>query len=165
MIYQKNRKSFKIKLAHLYFLFFSYALIYSEQSYSKLGETSNSVEADAIAFFGSENQIADFTSYTVRQITNGIGSIREYISTQDEIIFAVTWNGLYHLDIRQLLDTFHKEIYDKELSQSIKSLGTRHRQIKKDHLIVENWGNTRNLQGRAYDPYHIPSGVTADAIQ
>jgi len=37
--------------------------------------------------------------------------------------------------------------------------------VRTDRVVVEKWGNMRNLQGRAYAPALIPPGVSIDEIK
>jgi hypothetical protein len=43
--------------------------------------------------------------------------------------------------------------------------GVRHSSVKGDDVVVERWGQVRNLQGRAYAPVLIPTGVNIDEIK
>lgn len=99
----------------------------------------------------------------VREVTSDANIVREYISPSG-IIFAFAWNGLSHPDLTSQLGSYAGE-YQKALRQSPGQKGKRHSQVKGNRVIVEKWGHMRNMQGRAYIPSLIPTGVSIDEIK
>jgi hypothetical protein len=56
--------------------------------------------------------------------------------------------------------------YEEALKQMPrKKTGKRAEVVKTERVVVEKWGHMRNLQGRAYAPALIPSGVSLDEIK
>ena len=67
-------------------------------------------------------------------------------------------------DLKQLLGDSYKSDYDMA-SQSPRQRGRKASAVHGSHVVVETWGHMRKLQGRAYDPALIPTGVSAHEIQ
>ncbi len=128
-----------------------------------LGETAESVEADQKALSALRHSESVRSGYTVHIIDSGSTIVREYISPSG-IVFAIAWNGLTHPDLTQLLGSYLGE-YQEALRRTALKRGQRRLQVKTSSVIVEKWGHMRNLQGRAYIPELIPSGVNIDKIE
>ena len=128
-----------------------------------LGETEDTVAADekAVSANGASKVISN--GYTVRQMDTDAISLREYISPAG-VIFAVAWNGLTHPDLTPLLGAYTTE-YEESLRHVSRKPGRRHLRVETERIVVEKWGQMRNLQGRAYVPALIPAGVTVDEIR
>jgi hypothetical protein len=53
--------------------------------------------------------------------------------------------------------------YQAALKKVQRKPGSKRRQVvKTDRVVVEKWGHMRNLQGRAYAPALLPSGLSSD---
>jgi hypothetical protein len=127
-----------------------------------LGEKADSLASDQKALAAVRSSQTVRNGYTIQEIKSASVTIREYIAP-DGIVFAVAWNGLVHPDLAPLLGA-HTGAYEKALRRAPPKRGSRHLQVTADQIIVEKWGNMRNLQGRAYIPTLLPPGVTADEI-
>ena len=128
-----------------------------------LGETSESVESDIKSLAAVHGPASVRSGYTVQEIRYGETAVREYLSPSG-IVFGIAWNGLTHPDLTQLLGSYLNE-YEEALRQGA-GTGERSRlEVKTKGLVVEKWGHMRNLQGRAYAPELIPSGVKVDEIR
>jgi hypothetical protein len=128
-----------------------------------LGESVDSVESDRKAFSAVRGAITAHNEYTVHQVDSDSTVVREYVSASG-LVFAVAWNGLVHPDLTQLLGSYAGE-YERGLEQTPREPGRRRLQVKTNQVVVEEWGHMRNLQGRAYVPALIPSGVSVDEIK
>ena len=128
-----------------------------------LGESVDSVESDRKAFSAVRGAITAHNEYTVHQVDSDSTVVREYVSASG-LVFAVTWNGLVHPDLTQLLGSYAGE-YARGLEQTPRELGSRRLRVKTENVVVEEWGHMRNLQGRAYVPALIPSGVNVNEIK
>lgn len=134
-----------------------------QRVHATLGETEDTVVADekAVSAHGVSKAISN--GYTVKQIDSDAVSLREYISPTG-VIFAIAWNGLTHPDLTPLLGAYATE-YDESLRHASRKPGRRHLRVETNRIVVEKWGQMRNLQGRAYVPALIPDGVTVDKIR
>ncbi len=128
-----------------------------------LGESADSVESDRKALSAVRSAVTVYNEYTVHQIDLDSTVVREYVSASG-VVFAVAWNGLVHPDLTQLLGSYAGE-YERGLEQTPREPGRRRLLVKTNEVVVEQWGHMRNLQGRAYVPTLIPSGVSIDEIK
>jgi hypothetical protein len=128
-----------------------------------LGEPVDSIAGGQKALSAVQPFLTVRNGYTVQEVRSDAVVVREYISPAG-IVFAVAWNGLIHPDLTPLLGS-HAGAYEEALRQTPSKPGSRHLQVKADQIIVEKWGQMRNLQGRAYIPALLPPGVSADEIE
>ena len=138
-------------------------LVPARQALATLGEPAASVESDRKALSAGERATTPRAGYTVQEVVSDANAVREYISSAG-IVFAIAWNGLTHPDLAPLLGAYAGE-YRQALRQTPRKPGRRSLQVKGNRVVVEKWGHMRNLQGRAYAPALIPSGVSADEIK
>lgn len=145
-------------------LIFNFLGLSTQISWSALGGPASSVETDSKTFATMKHSAVKSNNYTVHELTYDAGIIKEYVSS-DNVVFAVSWQGISYPDLSQLLGTYLNE-YRTTSQQKRRIKGNRHSsQVVSGDLIVEKWGHMRNHQGRAYVPSLLPSGVTADAIK
>lgn len=135
----------------------------ARQALATLGKNAESVESDRKALSGVRRATMARNAYTVQEVVSDANTVREYISSAG-IVFAIAWNGLTHPDLAPLLGSYAGD-YQSALRQTPHRPGRRHVQIKANRIVVEKWGHMRNLQGRAYAPDLIPSGVSVDEIK
>src|SRR5208282_3333505 len=128
-----------------------------------LGGSADSIESDRKALAAVNRGVTARNGYTVQEIYSEANTVREYVSSSG-IVFGIAWNGLVYPDITQLLGTYTGE-YQKALQQTLRQKGSRHLRVQSPGVIVEQWGHMRSLQGRAYAPALIPSGVSVDEIK
>jgi hypothetical protein len=155
----------KKRIKALFLCFYFVAIIFAtvQRAQATLGEPADSVESDRKAFAAVQNITQTRNGYTVQELDSDANSVREFISSTG-VVFAVAWNGQSHPDLTSLLGSYVGE-YQQALGQNSRHFGKRHSQVKTDRIIVEKWGHMRNLQGRAYIPALIPSGVSINEIK
>jgi hypothetical protein len=128
-----------------------------------LGESVDSVASDQTALAAKRVSRMVRDGYTVQELSSDSVILREYV-TPTGIVFAIAWNGLIHPDLTSLLGSYAGE-YRTAQQHLLRQHGSRHRKVETDQIVVEKWGQMRNLQGRAYVPALIPSGVSIDEIK
>jgi hypothetical protein len=129
-----------------------------------LGEAGDSVAVDRKALSAVNRGTVNRSQYTVQEIQSGSVMVREYVSSSN-IVFGVAWNGRVQPDLDQLLGSYAGE-YRDTLRKSKRMPGRRAgRQVKTGRIVVETWGQMRNLQGRAYVSALVPEGVSIDEIR
>jgi hypothetical protein len=162
---QENSATMKKRIRELYVgLYFAAATLATAQgAHATLGESVDSVESDRKVFSAVKRTAPALNGYTVQEIKSDANVVREYISPAG-IVFAIAWNGLSHPDLTTLLGAYVGE-YQQALQQTTGQKGKRHLQVKTDRIIVEKWGHMRNMQGRAYIPALIPSGVSINELK
>ena len=128
-----------------------------------LGEVEDSVLSDQTALVAKTVSKTVRNGYTVQELRSDSVTVREYIAPTG-VVFAIAWNGLIHPDLTPLLGTYADE-YETAMRHASREPGRRHRQVETNRVVVEKWGHMRNLQGRAYVPALIPSGMSVDEIK
>lgn len=128
-----------------------------------LGGSADSVATDRKALSAVRRTTTVGPVYTVQEIASDATNVREYVS-RDGIVFAIAWNGLLHPDLTTLLGSYAGE-YQQAAQKTPRQMGQRRREVRGNRVIVEKWGHMRNLQGRAYVPALVPSGVAIDEIK
>ncbi len=140
-----------------------FVLLAAGPARAALGESAGSVDSDVRSFSGVRGAETVGNGYTVQEFKYGETTVREYVSPSGTV-FGIAWNGFTHPDLSLLLGPYRGE-YEEALGQGA-GTGDRSRSaIKTEGLVVEKWGYMRNLQGRAYAPQLVPSGVTVDEIK
>jgi hypothetical protein len=135
----------------------------SGSALAALGGSADSVESDRTALSAVRRSVTPGPTYTVHEIAYDGTTVREYVSPEG-IVFAIAWNGNRSPDLTTLLGSYANE-YQSALQNTPHRPGVRHSSIKADNVVVERWGQINNLQGRAYAPSLIPTGVTIDEIK
>ncbi len=128
-----------------------------------LGGSADSIESDRRMLSAVQGKVTQGADYTDYEITYGWTNVREYVSPQG-IVFAIAWTGNRSPDLTTLLGSYANE-YQQALKATPHHPGVRQRAIKTDDVVVERWGQVRNLHGRAYAPSLIPPGVSTDEIR
>jgi len=128
-----------------------------------LGGTVDSIESDRRAFSAVRRSAVTGDRYTVHEIDYDATVVREYASP-DGVVFAIVWNGMRTPDLAALLGSYADQ-YNKALANTPRRPGVRHGSVKADDVVVERWGQVRNLQGRAYVPALIPASVNIYEIK
>jgi len=153
----------KLHVIFLSFCFTVAALVGAEIAQAALGEPVDSVAMDMNALSASQGATTVQNGYTIHNIKNDSMSVREYVSPSGAV-FGIAWNGMNQPDLTNLLGTYFGE-YQEALIQAPYNPGHRFSRIKTNNVVVEKWGHMRNIQGRAYVPTLIPTGVNVDEIK
>jgi len=130
---------------------------------ASLGDSADTVESDRQSLMATRTATKAHSGYTVYEFNSTSTAVREYVSPTG-VVFGITWKGLVHPDLTQLLGSYAGE-YLVALRQTPRQQGRRRLQVKTERVVVEKWGHMRNLQGRAYAPGLIPSGVNVNDIK
>ena len=129
-------------------------------AWAALGDTVASVSTDSVRLKATM-RVATHASYSVDQLQTGEGiTIREFVSAG--VVFAVTWQGPYRPDPRQLFGRYF-DIY-LNAPRTTDSSRTRSR-IEQPELVVHSSGHMRAFAGLAYLPNLLPAGVNAGDLQ
>ena len=139
------------------------AMAIGRQAQAVLGGSADSIASDQKVLSAVRRTKTVRTGYNVHEVISASVALREYLSPSG-VVFGIAWNGLIHPDLTQLLGSYAGE-YGESLRQTPRKPGRRRLQVKTIRVVVEKWGHMRNLQGRAYAPALIPTGVTVDEIK
>ena len=122
-----------------------------------LGEPEVSVQTDVDRALASIKSLQEREGYRVHEIQLPSGTVmREFVAT-DGMVFAVTWQGPRHPDLRQALGRYFDAYVSAPRS---KFADRRHMRIQQGDLIVQASGHMGALSGRAYLASAVPSGVS-----
>jgi len=108
----------------------------------------------------TESQTCDGnrSGYTVRDVHYGRALMREFIAPTG-VVFALDWKGMPEPDVKNLLGSSTDDERLEDLLPILRRRNSTTRISERD-IIWEKSGTSRNLYGRAYVPYLVPSGVT-----
>jgi hypothetical protein len=131
---------------------------------ASLGGDVTSVQSDQAKMQGSLRTTSN-ASYTIHEIQAATGvMVKEYVSPAGKV-FAVTWQGSFHPDLRQLLGTYFDQFAQAEQAQRAQRRGHGPVSIQQDGLVVQISGHMRSFMGRAYVPQMLPAGIHAEDIR
>ncbi len=135
-------------------------------AHASLGGNAASVETDRVQM--KVARTARLTpsangNYTVHETMLPTATlVRQYVSNTGRV-FAVTWNGPYMPDLRQLMGTHFDTMIARQAGKV--HAGQRAASQHGSDLVVEAGGHPRHFVGRAYLPSALPAGVTEKDIQ
>lgn len=138
-------------------------IFFTGLAHATLGEPESSLDSNRAALKAVHKSTTTRSTYTVHEDASDGASVRQYISSSG-VVFAVAWNGVSHPDLASLLGNYYDD-YRKVLRSTLRKPGRRHVQLRGSRVVVEKWGHMRNLQGRAYAPALLPSGVNINEIR
>ncbi|MGZ6186769.1 MAG: DUF2844 domain-containing protein [Candidatus Binataceae bacterium] len=160
------------------FAFIALALLFvggspTTTAYAALGETADSITADAASFNAvTVQQVARpalnapaVKAYTVEQMTIASGiAVKEYVSPNGRV-FAVTWRGRRPPDLAVLLGSYFTQYKDAANAGGLTAHGLHHASVRGSDVTVETAGHMRDMWGRALLPAMLPPGVEQSEIQ
>ena len=131
---------------------------------ASLGRGATSVQEDLAKMQGTLNSSSG-NSYTLHEIQTPAGvAIKEYASPVGQV-FAVTWKGPFHPDLRQLLGSYYDEYVQAVQTQRAQRRSRGPILIQHAGLVVEVSGHLRSFTGRAYLPQQLPAGMHVEDIR
>lgn len=131
-------------------------------AFATLGEDAASIQSDQVQMKASV-RILPSQLYSVHDMQTSTGTtIKEFISPAGTV-FAVTWQGPFAPDLRQLLGQ-HFENYIQAATVPSNRRG-RGLHIESGDLVFDSGGHMRFITGRAYLQSKVPSGVHADEVR
>jgi len=138
------------------------SLLLSSPAFGVLGEDVSTVASDG-ARMQSAVRLTPGMSYSVHEMCDANGTaVREFVSPAGQV-FAVSWQGPYSPDLRQLLGGY----FDQYMSAAVNSKRMRRPalHLEAGDLVFESAGHMRFIVGRAYLRSKLPQGATADVIR
>jgi hypothetical protein len=131
---------------------------------ASLGRNATSVQEDVAKMQGTL-RTSSGNSYTLHEIQTPTGvAIKEYASHVGQV-FAVTWKGPFHPDLRQLLGPYYDEYVQAVRTQRAQRAGHGPILIQHAGLVVEISGHLRSFTGRAYIPQQLPASMHVEDIR
>jgi hypothetical protein len=142
-------------------------------AHAALGETADSVAADAASFNAnavrhtprSALNAPAVVAYTVEQMTTASGiAVNEYVGP-DASVFAVTWRGRRPPDLSMLLGSYFAQYQEAANAGGLAAHGLHHASVRGSEVVVEMAGHMRDMSGRAFLPAMLPHGVEQSEIR
>jgi hypothetical protein len=131
---------------------------------ASLGGDVTSIQSDQAKMQGSLRTSSN-NSYTLHEIQTSTGvAVKEYVSPSGKV-FAVTWQGPFHPDLRQLLGTYFDQFTQAEQAQRTQRRGHGPVSIQQAGFVVQIAGHMRSFSGKAYVPQMLPAGIRAEDIR
>jgi len=132
----------------------------AQPAWAALGGDAASVgTGQAHALASARVQAAE--TYTLHELVSTTGTkIHEYLG-HDGKVFAVSWQGPFRPNLRQLLGVY----YQTYLKRCTSSHRTRTINIQLPGLVINMSGHQRAFYGRAYIPDRVPQGLATDEIR
>ncbi len=135
-------------------------LAWARTAHASLGDGPGSVAADQAHLRGTLRTTAA-AAYTMHEIQAASGvQVNEYVAPSGSV-FAVSWQGPFLPDMKQLLgpwfDEYARQMHAKRRRGPVS--------IHTPDLVVEMTGHARWKAGRAYVPSLVPAGVTPTEIE
>jgi hypothetical protein len=144
-------------------LLFTLIFLHPALCHAVLGEMAEPIGSAQRMPSGFSARAEIHEAYTVRTVQSETTTVREFVAPSG-IVFAVAWNGITQPDLSILLGSYNDD-YQSTLNRENRARGRRIRSVRANRVIVEHWGQMRNLSGRAYDPSLVPGGVSLEEIQ
>jgi len=131
---------------------------------ASLGGDATSVQEDQAKMQASLRSSGG-NSYTVHEMQTPAGvAVREYVSPAGKV-FAVTWQGPFHPDLRQILGTYFDQYVQAVQAQQAQHRGHGPVLIQQAGFVVQITGHFRAVRGSAYVPQMMPAGVRAEELR
>jgi len=131
---------------------------------ASLGRDATSVQEDAAKMQGTL-RTSSGDSYTLHEIQTPTGvAVKEYASPVGKV-FAVTWKGPFHPDLRQLLGPYYDEYVQAVRTQRTQRGGRGPILIQHPGLVIQVSGHLRSFAGRVYVPQQLPVSMRVEDIR
>ena len=168
-----NKSTYTASLAFIALAMLFVGAAPATSAYAALGETADSIAADAASFNAvTVQQVARparnapaVKAYTVDRMTIASGiEVKEYVSPNGRV-FAVTWRGRRPPDLAVLLGSYFTQYQNAANAGGLTAHGLHHASVRGSDVTVETAGHMRDMWGRALLPALLPPGVEQAEIQ
>jgi hypothetical protein len=103
--------------------------------------------------------------YTIHELNSPLGTVvREYVSKSGNV-FAVSWQGPFQPDMKQILGTYFGLYSLAAKKQRDSQIRRTPFNIHEPSLVFQSAGHMSAYFGRAYDPRLLPPGVNANELR
>lgn len=128
-------------------------------AYASLGDTIANPSQAQGAVVSSTQQA--FTVYESKQASYAT-TVHQYVSNATTKVFAVDWSGPRMPDLKSLLGSYFDSYLAARGQKRPRSLHSM--VINTPDLVIEAHGPNGNIQGRAWVPSLVPSGVAVQDV-
>lgn len=152
-----------LRIPLLFLLLLPLSLSTARPAGATLGEGADSVAKDRKALSAVKGVTTTLGKYTIQESASNATTVREYLNASG-VVFAIAWNGMVQPDLTSLLGSYNSDFRNAQ-QQATRRRGQKQSRFQGENVIVETWGHMRDMQGRAYLPALIPTGVSLDEIK
>ena len=139
-------------------------LLLPSPAVASLGASEDSVQDDQTRLQANV-KITATQAYTIHELTSPLGIVvREYVSASGRV-FAVSWQGPFQPDMRQILGSYFSQYSVAAKKQRDNQIRRSPLDIHEPSLVLKSMGHMRAYFGLAYDPRLLPPGVNADELR
>ena len=146
-------------------------LLLATPAFAVLGDNAASVLSDQARMKGTLRSV-DHRAYVMHEITMSSGSkVREFVSPAGAV-FAVTWEGQFPPNFRQLLGPYYEQAQRAAAQQKAAPAAEQSPLVRRGPVVINTpgvvfvqTGHTRSFHGQAYIPQLMPQGVQASDIR
>ncbi|MET3108507.1 hypothetical protein AAKU67_003055 [Oxalobacteraceae bacterium GrIS 2.11] len=133
--------------------------VFALPAFAGLGDTIPQTLSEIKPQFSQEPHWQGLAVYST--VTHSGIRIREYINAGG-VIVAITWQGPFLPDLRQLLGVYFQTYLTGPASPAT---SLRHAELMTPDLVVQSYGHLRAFHGRAYLPGLLAPGVIPEQLQ
>jgi len=120
-------------------------------------------QARALAATNGTGSASASATYSVSTTTLAGGTtVREYVGA-DGVVFAVTWNGPFLPDLRELLGQHFATLRNESARQP--KAGRGQVRVAQPDVTIESGGHMRAYAGRAWINSRLPAGFDTDTLE
>lgn len=131
-------------------------------SFAALGGDVSSVRNDQ-AHINASLRTTQMSAYSLHELRATSGTVVREFASPSGRVFAVSWQGPSHPDLRQLLGPFFENFRQALKAQNRRPVGGPVF-VQQDGLVVEIAGHMRSIRGRAYLLDQLPAGVRTEDL-
>jgi hypothetical protein len=132
------------------------------EAVAALGGPASSVETDQTRM-KAMREVKAGSAYSVHEITTPTGTVvREFVSSATGQVFAVTWQGPFMPDLKQVLGDHFATFVEGAGNTRI---GRSNALVTRPEVVIHSGGHMRAFAGKAYLPGQLPEGVHIEDIR
>lgn len=132
------------------------------EAVAALGGSASSVATDQ-THMKATREVKAGPAYTVHEITTPAGTVvREFVSPASGQVFAVTWQGPFMPDLKQVLGD-HFATFAEAAGKG--RIGRGNALVSRPEVVIHSGGHMRAFEGKAYLPGQLPEGVRLEDIR
>jgi hypothetical protein len=132
---------------------------------ASLGGDASTVDRDRTQIRGALVRILRADSHSMHELQTPSGAIvREYVSSTG-VVFAVSWQGAFTPDLRQVLGAYYDRYIERaqQIQHDRRSRGPV--TVQENDFVVSVSGHQRAFVGHAYLPGRLPAGFSLQSLQ
>jgi hypothetical protein len=148
----------------LWFFLFNLQILNSTSVFAALGGDLKTVEQDRERLVAKVKTATMKEKYLVQEITKPGLTIHEYVSTEGKV-FAISWEGIRHPDMKELLGSYAEEVEYTQRGQAKNAGRSSSVVMQSKNVYIQKYGHMRAARGRVILSAMLPDGVDENEIQ